>query len=202
MAHSLRESLLEHTSSRRKVDRILTEYTKEDDILMTKRQIGKIIDQHFSRKRDREEDEEYEDEEVTSTPLNQLECLALNALTYMYSQTDRNDPYSRILYDKMRNVAERIEPSEIPTDQSPTIDTVVNMTDRIRHFFPNYQDDVPKETLFEIGRLAKEYHVDYYEMPPSKTKRIINGEEKWINVYTEETAPNTLDRAIREVMSK
>jgi hypothetical protein len=201
MSHSLTEALRELTSNERKITRLVSQYGDA----MTRRQIGKIIREHFPKKRARqeeEEEEEYEEEEDCARTLSTLseDCQCLKALTYMYSQTDRNDPYSRFLFDKMRKVAERIEPSEALEGDNVTVDTIVNMTDRIRHFFPEHQGDVPKETLFEIGKLAKEYHIEYYQCPPTKTQRTIDGQEKFINVYTEETAPNTLDRAIREVM--
>jgi hypothetical protein len=201
MSNSLADALREHTSNERKIRRIVEQYG-DGEVRMTRRQIGKIINEHFPKKRARENNEDEEDdyEEEEDCARISEDCASLKALTYMYSQTDRNDPYSRILFDKMRKVAERIEPSEALEGDNITVDTIVNVSDRIRHFFPDYQGDVPKETLFEIGRLAKEYHIEYYGTPPTKTQRTIDGQEKYINVYTEETAPNTLDRAIREVM--
>lgn len=196
MSHSLAEALREHTSNERRIARIVKEYCEDDeDVYMTKRQIGKVVDKYFSNKREREE--EYEEVEEQAPDL--VDATILTALTTMYAQTDRNDPYSRVLFDKMRRVAERLEPSEVGED--PSLDTIVNMSDRIRHFFPNHAEEVPKEKLFEIGRLAKEYHLERYQCAPSKMPRVIDGQERFINVYTVETAPDTLDRAIREVMS-
>jgi len=117
----------------------------------------------------------------------------------MYSQTDRNDPYSRILFDKMRKVAERIEPSEALEGDNITVDTIVNVSDRIRHFFPRLPGRRAEETLLKSATGQGVPHwILWYATHQDATHDW--RPRKYINVYTEETAPNTLDRAIREVM--
>ena len=197
MSLSLREALLKYTSSRRTIARIVHEATSDPDAYdakMTQRQIGKIIDSEFPKKREREveeEEEEYIDTGESGTLLEN--CVALEALTRMYSYTRSHEPYGRILYEKMRRIAERIEPTEEHVE--PNLDTIVSVSDRIRHFFPNHNVDL--KTLYDIGRKAKEYHIEVYQCAPRKMER---DDGTWVNVYTEETAPETLDRAIQDVL--
>jgi len=201
---SLYDALCRHTRNIREIARIIREVSGDDeakDISLYNKEIEKIIRDYFPKKRERspeDEDEEEDDEEEQEIG----SVTTLNALTYMYSVMDKNNPYANILLDKMKRVVERIEPTEEADGQYPNLDTLVSVADRIRHFYPDIRGDIPKDTLFQVGKLAKEYHIEKYRTPPRKIERIIDGASIMINAYTEETAPDTLDRAIRETLRK
>lgn len=126
----------------------------------------------------------------------------LHALTKAYKAKP-----SRWLAARMRKVIDRIEePAESEEEEEELSvslhdgnqDVIVNISDRVRLIHPHFAGDIPRDTLLEIGRLARIYHLQEYHCNPPKGQRIINGKLKDVNLYTEETAPSTVDRAIRE----
>lgn len=141
-------------------------------------------------------DYESEEEQVREVvPAVHEDCERLCALVAFYnSLPDKNTPYAASILGKCQRVADRLEPSEV--GDAGDLDQVVNMTDRIRLLRPGRT--IEREDLFEIGQRAKELHIEVYDTPPRRIRRKLQDGERFINVYTEETAPKTLDVAIKE----
>lgn len=155
------------------------------------------------RKRKIEYDEEDEDEylesdiEVEPAPPLQEDCSALLALS-TFALALSNGRERQQVIEKCRRIAERIEPTEVGQDIN--VDEPVIVTERIRKI-TGIDGTIERQALYDIGRRAKELHIEYYKTPPRKVPKEIEGNTKYINVYTEQTAPKTLDVAIKEFYS-
>lgn len=69
----------------------------------------------------------------------------------------------------------------------------VSVSDRVGNLDP--------EDLLKIGELSAQYHFEEYGIYPEKYAKRVGNKIILVNRYTEETAPNTLDRAINEFTS-
>lgn len=147
----------------------------------------------FSEEEEEEiEEVEEEIEEVGTTSSSSKrtlseQCMVLDSLSSLYCATNQTEPlFAAGVFKKLKILSSEI---------SPDPDTFVFMTDEIVKLGKN----VPKQ-MFAIGKLAKEYYVDKYRTLPPKVERTINGETKFINGYTVQTAPDTLHKAILELL--
>lgn len=158
----------------------------------------------LSKKRDRQDDEEYEQVDSSSesssqaveeeTPDSTLaeDCQVLETLCRVAKTMRKDDAvFCSRVRENIKVATERlldfVEPSDKP----------VILTDRIHKFFPDANPT--QDQIFEIGRRAKIYYVKKYGEHPPRIERTIDGNKISVNSYTEKTAPKTLDKAIQEI---
>ena len=75
---------------------------------------------------------------------------------------------------------------------------VVRVTARIKRRRPEVSQEKIKKHRKEIGELASDKHLEFYNIRPPHFRGWADGKRRRINRYTEETAPNTLDKIIDE----
>lgn len=127
------------------------------------------------------------DEAELRLSLTILKSLSQVHQTVRHYDRSLGDRLALLMANQMRKVEQFCNSSQEDTDPA------VYLTDRIG--FP-----VSKDQLFEIGNRASRYYHQVYHRYPPKMPRWIDGRSVLVNKYTEATAPETLDRAIYDVI--
>lgn len=159
-----------------------------------------IPDKKDRRKRDRDDEEEeplVDDEEYHEVPRDDIEltCRVMDTLTNAYQTFAEHDKSigERLLMlaaNQLGNLEEYC--NKTAEDVAPAL----NVTKRSGY------DEVMQKDLFEIGKRAKSLYYQRYGRYPRKIPRVIDGKVRFVNKYTEATAPYTLDVAIDEVLNQ
>lgn len=147
------------------------------------------------KKRDREEPL-FDDEEYHQVPLDDIEltCRVMDTLTNAYQIFAEHDQSigERILMlaaNQLGNLEKHCNKT------AEDVDPAISVTQRSGY------EEVEKDNLFEIGKRAKSLYYQRYHRYPPKVPRFIDGKVRFVNKYTEATAPHTLDVAIDEVLN-
>ena len=140
-------------------------------------------------------------EQLSLKDVARLSKMMLNSAMTLRALQDvepKNDLLEKRLLVQIENAERRIEAN---TTLYPPGEWV-RVSQRIREMEPQLSRKTIKRIRQEVGAVAADLHMQHYGVQPMRTLAYVGKDYRPINVYTEETAPHTLDLAIEHVLEE